>query len=789
MATLAGLIGAVATLAGLVAAALSLPPAALAQAPRALVAVPTPEAYLGFEPGEDRRLAEWGQITGYLQRIAETSDRAHLDTIGRSTLGAPFILLTLSDPSNLERLEELREVQARLADPRRISDPDEREDLLRRGRVVILLTTAIHSTEVGSSLVPLTLAYRLAASEEPDVRHILQEAIVLLIPSLNPDGIDLVARWYRSTIDMPWEGTEPPFLYHPYVGHDNNRDWYAFTQQETRIVVREVYGAWHPQIVHDIHQQTADGSRFFVPPWLDPIEPNVDPLLISASNALGTAVAWELHRQGKSGVVVNASFDAWTPARAYPHYHGGVRILSETASARLASPMKISVDQLSQERGFDPRRASWNHPRPWPGGRWGLDDILVYMESGAMALLRHAARYREQWLRNFLAVGERAVAGWESWPQAWVLPAGQEESEGLHEVLRILVTGEVEVVKTRGSFTADGRRFEAGSYVIDMHQPFASFAQALLAPQGYPELRESEDGPLLEPYDATAHAIPLLMGVQAVPVHRRLSVSGERVSARDRPDPRVEGLSDDPGVLVGLYQPWFPSIDEGWTRWLFDRYAVPYETLRNGDVLRGGLIRHFTAIVLPSIGPVTLREGRPPGSLPQRYVGGLGEAGAAELRAFVEAGGTLVALDSAASYAIDALSLPVRDLLEGLDRSRYFAPGSIVRLEVDTLSWLGRGMPARTAAWLDGGLALEPMGPEVRVVAHYGRAPVLLSGLLHGASHLGGRAAMVEIPLGEGRVILFGFRPQYRGQSIATYPLLFNALRRRARSSGSGALR
>jgi hypothetical protein len=762
-------------------------------------AQPTPSEYLGYPVGADRELADWSEITGYLVKLASASDRVLLDTLGSTTLGRPLLLLTISEPENLASLGTIRQIQEKLADPRTIRGTDHREALLRSGKTIVLITCAIHSSEVGSSQVPLRIAHRLATSDEREVQEILANTVVLLIPSLNPDGVDLVTAWYRESVGNPWEGAAPPFLYHHYVGHDNNRDWYAFTQIETRLVVEKVHNEWHPQIVHDIHQLGQHGTRFFVPPWIDPIEPNVDPLLVSAANAVGTEVAWSLLREGKKGVVVNAVYDAWTPARAYTHYHGGVRILSETASAKLATPLEISAEELQPERGFDPRKRSWNFPVPWEGGTWRLADILDYMESGAFAVLSHAARNREMWLSNFVAVGERAVAGWPEWPAAWVIPptggpvvAGGKGSGfgqgpwfqlGVSELIRVLLEGDVEVSRAPEAFTLDGRRLPAGSYVVVMRQPYGAFAQALLAPQRYPELRAYEDGPLLPPYDAAAHTLPLLFGVEAVAVEDMGAVPTrlEQVLAPPAPPGPLRELAglDDTDGLLGLYQPWDPSIDEGWTRWLFDRFGVPYVTLRN-DRLRGGELDGLAAVLLASIPPEVLTDGLEEGAAPPELTGGLGDNGGTALRRFVEDGGTLVALDRSVDWVIEQLRLPVRNLLADLEDVEYAAPGSLVRLETDRDVPMAARMPSVAAALLQGGAAFEmAQDSRVRVVARYAEEDILLSGCLQGGEHLAGRPAVIEIPLGKGRVVLFGVRPQYRGQSLSTLPLLFDSLKRR----------
>jgi hypothetical protein len=231
--------------------------------------------------------------------------------------------------------------------------------------------------------------------------------------------------------------------------------------------------------------------------------------------------------------------------------------------------------------------------------------------------------------------------------------------------------------------------------------------------------------------------------------------------------------------MVGLYQPWTPSIDEGWTRWVFDNYSVPYARVTNDIVSRGELLREYTAIVIPSIGPDELREGRSAGAVPPEYAGGLGPAAIESLRSYVAEGGTLVSFGASVGFVIEALGLQVEDFIGPLSPSEFYAPGSLVGLSVDTTSSLGRGMPPTTAAWIEGGAAFRVLpGGGMSVAARYADAPVTRSGWVVGGSWIAGRPAVIEVRHGQGKVVLFGFRPQYRGQSLATYPMLFNALKR-----------
>ena len=776
-------------LAPFVCAALCATPAA-AQRPRRPVApahraaprIPTPRSILGFEPGEDRKLADWPALVRYYQVLAQASDRVDFRELGKSTLGAPFVALVISSPQNLRRLDAYRRLNARLADPRTLGSTRDATGALRDGKAVVLITGGIHSTEVGGNLTPALLAYRLATDTSAETRQILDNVVLWLVPSLNPDGVTIVTRWYNRTLGTAAEGTEPPELYHHYTGHDDNRDWYAFTQVETRLTVDSLYSVWHPQIVHDIHQQGRTGSRLFLPPYLDPIEPNVDPLLVDGDNALGTAMAWELAGQGKTGIAINAIYDAWTPARAYQHYHGGVRILSEAASANLATPVTVPFDQLTpRARGFNPLERSWNFTNPWPGGRWSLRDIVTYQTDAAYALLGNAARYRARWLANFLAVGSRAVRGWRGWPYAYVIPRGQD-SIATATLLGILQRGQVEVRTALQPFTAAGERVATGSFVIVMRQPYAAFAKALLEVQHYPDRRLYPGGPPERPYDVTAHTLPLLMGLTAFPAPDSIRASLSAPIAPPHATPGYPGFGEGEAPRVGLYRSYDASMDEGWTRWVLATWKVPYVSLVDSVVRAGRLKQKFDVIILPDQSPRELLEGLATRTYPAPYAGGLGDDGAQALRQFVDDGGTLVALNNASRFAIQTLLLPVRNVLEGLSDDDFYAPGSMFRIDVDTTHAVAKRMPSQSVAWFESGPAFDVLDSSlVRIIARYPDDPdqVLLSGWVLHPDRVAGRAAILEVRQGQGRAILFGFRPQFRGQSLATYPLLFNSLQLR----------
>jgi hypothetical protein len=780
----------------------------------AMAAPPAPEAFFGHRMGADRSVLDWPKVTGYFAELARESDRVKVEEFGKSTEGRPMIVAYISAPETVKRLEHYRQIQKRLADPR-MTGAEEAARLAGEGKSIVLITCSVHSTEVASTHTAIEFAWKLATANDARTRQILDNVIVLLAPTINPDGLDLVTRWYRKTLGTPFEGTAPPELYQKYVGHDNNRDWYIFTQAETRAVVEKLHNGWHPQIVYDVHQMGATSARMFVPPYMDPIEPNVDPVIVQLANALGMTAALDLTAAGRQGVAVNAVYDLWTPARHYQSYHGGARILSESASARIATPVTLRPDQLSNSaQGYSPRERTWNHIEPWTGGTWRLrdivDDQLVVMES----LCRQAASRREELLTGFHGVLKRASE--RTAPFAYVIPAEQADPGAARKMLETLAFGAVEVERAAEAFTANGRRYSAGSYVIRMQQPFSAFAKALLEKQAYPDLRMYPGGPPKRPYDVTAHTLPLLMGVEAVEAAAPFSAAleketkfferpaGEMLAASDTESwrraaaawkaskpvwrnsktgdfsvaakkPAGFGAVDKPRIAV--YRSHVPVMDEGWTRWILEEFGFEYASVGNTDVKRGRLRERFDTIVFADQSASSIQNGYRQGAMPDEFTGGLGAEGAQALKTFAEQGGRLVFINDSGEYAVEQLGVKLRNALKGVSNREFYCPGSLLNVRVDNGSPLTLGMPREFPVWMEGGPVWEPEnGSGAKVVLRYAETQVLASGWLLGEKYLAGKPAVVDAPIGRGRAVLFGLRPQYRGQSYLTLKLLFNAL-------------
>lgn len=823
--------------------------------------VPTPKEHLGFEVGADRSLADWPQIVAYFRKLALASPAVKLDSLGTTTQGRPFVVATISSPANIRQLDSLRERQARLADPRKLTAEDE-HSLVATQPSVVLISCNIHATEIASSQMAMELAWRLATNDT--LQRALEKTIVLLVPSMNPDGADMVVDWYRKGLGGKHEGGPLPWLYHHYVGHDNNRDWFMVTQKETKLVTDLLYREWFPEVFYDVHQMGNAGARLFVPPFVDPINPNVDPLIVRAIAHIGAEMALALEERGKRGVADQVIYDLWWHggARSTPTRHNMVGILTEAASVRIATPITQDSSALrGHARGLPRYATRMNFPNPWPGGTWRLRDIVDYELIASEALVKMMSQQREQYVRNFVALGRKAVRLGETQPPyAFVIPR-QADGGAVRELERVLRDGGVELRSASDSFAVGGRKFGPGTTVVSMAQPYRAHVKDLMEPQRFPRLEQWPGGPAEQPYDVAGWTLPLQMGVSVVPVTEPLAVPSVAENgvaggcprsaaggyvALDARDTRSYGdvarvlkagrrlrvaaarrgtaarfvIADRQGApagdgdacryrstlsslpagrtlarfpRVGLYRPWTSNMDEGWTRWLFDRFEIPYRSVTDSAVRAGNLRDHFDVLLVPDMSLRQMREGMADSVIPAPYAGGLGAAGVDAIAAFVRGGGTLVLLDRASELATEALKVPVRRILvpprRGTDAPAaasdpqnpdgLYAPGSVLRVLVDATHPVAFGMPDTAAAYFVNSTTFDVTdSAAVRVIARYPRnaGEILLSGYLSGAESIAGRAAAVEARVGSGRVVMFGFRPQHRGQSYGTFKMLFNAL-------------
>ncbi len=891
-------------------AATSVAPPASAAAPGVDAAqeIPTPEGFFGFRMGAEGRLAGWDELVAYYRLLDEESPRIRVEEMGPSTLGAPFLVAFVSSPENLARLDELKRLNATLTDPRGASQA-EIERAIEEGRAVVVQTYGLHSTEVAGAQTPAELLYDMATRDDGEMTRIMEETVAIVVPSLNPDGTEMVADWVDRTRGTEHEGASLPWLYHHYIGHDNNRD--AF-QQNT---IESVYGGeilfreWVPQAFIDHHQMGSYGPRLYLPPYAEPIRPDADPLVWREMSWWGGHIAYREEEQGRSGVTGASIYSGWghfgfhwiTP------FHNVAGMLTESASARMAWPLYIHPDQLEGRpgRGLPEYEEQTTFPNPWPGGWWTMRDIVEQQKIASVAALDVAAKNRRTVLRNAYLKAKRqtergrraepATKGAEGPLAAFVLPAEQHDPLTRDKLIEKLLLQGIEVRRAGEDFVHEGRVYGAGSHVVTLAQPKRGVIRWLLGRTFYPDndYTRYRDGSPIPPYDMSTDNMAEFMGVEAVPVATHVDaplrevVPDFEVSVEERiprvttgleregrveagsagyvvdgrlndaframnrladagvPMRRATGTAGDGAVRpgdflvgpdaptavlraaaratgvdfspleadvaeasrpvsrarIGMYRRYYGgNMDEGWTRWLLERFGFPYERLEDERIRAGGLAADFDVILLPEDSPEIMKgpeagdgemsagyrrylEGFPP-----EYRSGFGREGVEALEAFVEAGGTLLTFAEAGELAIEAFDLPVRDVVGDLSSTEFWSPGSTLRVDVDTLHPLGYGMPGEALAFfLRGNQAYEVVphrhNEDVHRVLTFveagegtDRTNILRSGWLIGEERISEKAAMVSVAHGDGRVVLIGFRPQHRAQTHGTFKLVFNVL-------------
>jgi hypothetical protein len=801
-------------------------------------AVPTPQSVLGFTPGDDYKLDSWADVVKYYQALAASSDRVVVEKAGKTTLGNDYLIVYISSPDNLRKLEQYQQLNLEITDPRKIHGGDsEAKKLIQQAKVVVALTYGIHSTETASYLGGQRVAYRLAAQNDPETLKILDNDIIVLVPARNPDGVDVVKDGYDARLaaeaadpddDDVYTATDavlPPGsragLINKYIGHDDNRDFVGATQPETQIELAKVYNAWHPEIVHDVHQQGQEGPRLTLPPFTLPSEPNIPPSIRAGYTKLGHEIAWDLHLEGFKGVQTGGSaggegYDDWSPLRHYVHFHNAIRILEESASVDLATPITARPYPAVGE-------TNPNVLDPYPGGRWTIGDGVDLVQATTFSLLDHAANDRVSYLTTAYNNAKDAVRPRQAGElAAYLIP----DATNREVLLSTLYKGGVEIRFLTHGLQVGGVTYPAGTAVVELDQIYGGYANALLSDQHYPNLIDKNGNPI-RPYDVTAHTISLLYGVPTVAVTAPFTAQVTASEAITQTPAKVAKDWQLPtGVRLGLLKS--SSQDQGWVRFAFDLNNVSYTEFTAAEVAAGNLNDKYDALVFESgIGGVGGRGGRfarpgaqaataasgaspavaganvtPAVAPPAGSAGGFGGFGGfggrggrssfsptaiSNLKDFVNNGGTIIAIDGSANSFITAFNLPLRDVTQGLDRSTFFSPGEILNAEVDTSSPLAKGIGDHSIVWAQNSPAWEVTDPSqaasLKTVLKYptDSAP-LLSGWLLGGDTIKGKSALVDVKYGKGHLVLFGFVPLYRGLSLATYPFVWNAIAESART-------
>jgi hypothetical protein len=795
-----------------------------ALAARTFAAVPTPESVLGHKPGDDFYLATYDDALDYFKKVAASSNRIKLVNVGKSTQGRDWYIAFISNPENLAQLDHYKDMSRRLAVARGLDDATARR-MAHDIKPIIHIDGGLHADEVANHQHTIQLGYDLVAREEPIYQAIRKKLIVELWFSINPDGQNIVANWYRQNLGTEYEVSPLPVLYQEYVGHDNNRDGYMLNMLETREITKATIES-EPLVFYTHHQSAPFPGRIFLPPFADPISSNMHPLMIRWLNLIGATIAQYLDDHNLPGSMHQESFDVWYPGYIdnVGNFRHTVSFFTETALYRYATPHFYTVNDFPQQRQTlesEPLYAS-----PWKGGWWRLSDACKYMYGASMAVLDLATRYHEQMQYNKYRAARDTIEKFEKEPPyAYIIPREQHDAPTAAVLIEKLMLQGIEVHQSS----------KPDAWVILMNQPFAGLVKELFEPQKYPALSQ-------RPYDVTGWTLPYQMDVEAEAVTTPLTpefvkglekiaslkgftsngfaapfnhnanasfravnqileskgsvaFAGEEISVSNLDKSRLDSiLAENHLKMTGkpveagkavkvartaLYRSFQANIDEGWTRWILEQFDFPFSSVYNADIRGSHLHDRFDVIIFPDSNSRAILEGHRPGTIPERYAGGIGQEGVDELRDFVSEGGTLIAFNNASMFAVDQFGLPVTNALAGLNANQFFCSGCLLKVHIeDGKNALTEGLSENPIVMFERSPAFDTK-PDFKgtVLARYARErSPLESGYLAGPERLEGKAAALDVDYGKGHILLLGFRPQWRGQSHGAYKFFFNAL-------------
>jgi hypothetical protein len=848
-------------------------------APTVIATITTPENFFGFRMGADRKMARWDKMVDYYNLLAKQSPRLRVVNMGPTTMGNPFLAIFISSPANLARLETLRTWNLKLTDPRGVPQAEIRR-IVREGKAFVLQSMSMHATEIGGTQMAPELIYDLAARTDAETQRILDNVVSIMVPGFNPDGEIMVTDWYNKYLGTEYEGSNYPSLYQKYVGHDNNRDAFMSNMIESQYMSKLLFREWKPEAYVDHHHMGGNGARIFLPPYAEPVRPSADPLVWRELSWYGAHMAYKEEEADLSGAINMAIYSGWGHMGFHwiTPFHNIAGMLTESASASLATPLNVPADRLvGNTRGLPKYEEQTTFPHPWPGGVWHLRDIVDRQKVSAWAAIDLAARNKETVLENaYLKASRQTQRGAEGKVKAYVIPINQHDPLTAIKMVNKLLGQGVDVHRVSQAFTHEGKQYAAGSFVVSMAQPKMGVVRWLLGQTFYPDntyTREANGTPIA-PYDMSTDTMDEFMGVTADPVATPVTAPmalltglvspvgavskgangylldgrlndaihaanllldksvairrvdrpsgaaqiGDFVVDASSPDALIASVAKSTGVnftamasdvsaashaikrqRVAMYERYGGgNADQGWTQFTFEQFGFPYANLMDAELKAGNLNAKYDVIILPAdnIGTLTgERGGRGSGGAagggggggfggppaPLEYRSGFGADGVAALKAFVQAGGTLLTFGASGTLPIERFPLPLKDVVAGKNTKEFWSPGSTFKVKVDNTNPLAYGMPADAlAVWLQSSQAYEITDDNAKVetIVSYIDKGLLQSGWLNGEELIAKKAAMVSVPYGSGRVVLIGFRAQHRSQTHGTFKLVFNALLR-----------
>jgi len=838
-----------------------------------------PEEYLGFKPGADFHLQTYEQAIGYYEHIAAQTDRMQVFDMGPTSEGRRMKYAVISSEENMANLDRYKEINRKLSLVRELNK-EEAERLSEQGKAIVWIDGGLHATEVAPAQLMVRLAYELASGEDAQTRFIRDNVIALLVYA-NPDGMTIVSDWYMKNVGTPYEISPVPWLYHKYVGHDNNRDSFMSNIVETQNINRVTNHEWFPEIVYNQHQRGPFPARIWIPPEAEPMNPNLHPLIARWKNLVGAAMGKAFEEADQPGAISRIRYDSW-----YPGYvtqvvegHNIVPILTETQLYGYATPHFYTINDFPE--AHRDLVAGTFYPNPWQGGWWHIGDAVDYNRTACFAVLDAAAKYRREFLLNKYVSGSDVIEKFKSEPPyGWIIPANQRDLNTTSLLIDRLMLNGIEVYEAETSFNHDGIAYPEGSYVIPTSQPFGYFAKNLLEKQQYPDLRQYVhlwqglvstvrwDGSPLRPYDGVGWTLPAQLGIEFREMSKVLDIPLTKLAEAPVTSGSVEGsgshfifshadnhsffavdkimkaggrvrwaledfishgtrypkgtffvdrrsissnnlsaIASETGVTltggsvnvksillkkprIALYKSWNASMDMGWMTYIFDQYGYDVHLLTDAEVKAGELSNRFDVIVLPDQRPSSIIEGHRKGTIHPDYVGGITLNGVSNLKSYVKKGGVLVCNNGSTGLPLEYFDIQVRNILEDVKPDSFNCPGSILNMNYDTGHPVAFGMQEQDIAYFSRGSVFEIIEeesekdkvnedkprPTPKVVASYPESNLLYSGWILGEERIAGKPAILDVPFGQGRVILFGFNVHNRAQARSTFKLFFNAL-------------
>ena len=840
-----------------------------------------PVDHLGYTPGDDFHLATYEDLIGYLEHLDVQTDRLEVFDMGSTTEGRRMKYAVISSEGNMANLDHYREIIRRLSLARDLSD-EEAKQLADKGKVVVWIDAGIHSTETSPPMAQFQLAYDLITGEDSRTRFIRDNVILLLVHA-NPDGMTAVADWYMKHIGTPYEVSRPPFLYHKYAGHDNNRDAFMANLIETQNMNRVVGIEWHPEVLYVQHETAPFPARIWIPPNPEPVSPNIHPIITRWKNLIGSAMGQAFEAADQPGAISRTAFDLWYPGYAdgpSVETHNIPSILTETANYRYATPHFYRLSDFPEP--YRDLTSGTFYPSPWQGGWWRLADAVQYNLTASKSVLDVAAKYKPEFLYCKYKMAKDVIRRFQDEPPyGWIIPARQRDMNATVLMLNRFIGYGIEVYEADEAFVQDGISYPKGTYILPTSQPFGLFVKNIMEKQAYPDLRKYGhlwqgisrtrrwDGAPLAPYDGVGWTLPKQMGIDArmIGTHPKLkmtiideavaprgAVRGSGTHAlltaddnnaflavnrilesggsirRTTEATTLNGKAYPPGTFVvqegtkalstivadsrvvmnrgrvrvetkpvpkpraALYKSWMASMDAGWISYLLDTYEFSHHDLRDADVRAGDLRRRFDVIILPDQSAPAIIDGHKKGAMPPDYVGGIGEAGVENIKQFVEEGGLLICNNRSCDLAVDQFHLPIRNVLKDVKSDSFNCPGSILKMNYSQDHPLALGIPDNGIAFFSRGRVFQmipdttqsrektnkrdidkrQISPEI--VAAYPNESLLISGWILREEIIRQKPAILDVPYGKGRIILFGFNVHNRAQTHATFKLLFNAI-------------